>query len=131
MLQISWNLFTILLFTNRGCDTLQVEINTNHMGKFKKGMFLGGLLGAGLVWLNTTKKGKQVRDQVLDHAAEIFAELREKLEGSKEWDNLTKSKYAKIAKAAVEKYASKNGIPANVAGMITKLVTNQWKNLKK
>ncbi len=101
------------------------------MGKFKKGMFLGGLLGAGLVWLNTTKKGKQVRDQVLDHAAEVFAELREKLEGSKEWDNLTKSKYVKMAKAAVEKYASKNGLPANVANMITKLVTNQWKNLKK
>ncbi len=28
------------------------------MGKFKKGLFLGGLLGAGLMWLNATKKRK-------------------------------------------------------------------------
>ena len=31
------------------------------MGKFKKGFLFGGLLGAGIMWMSTTKKGREVR----------------------------------------------------------------------
>ena len=29
------------------------------MGKFKKGVFFGSLLGASMMWMSTTKKGKE------------------------------------------------------------------------
>ena len=42
------------------------------MGKFNKGVVLGGVLGAAIVWLNTTTKGKQYRTQLVDQAADIY-----------------------------------------------------------
>jgi len=101
------------------------------MGRFKKGMLLGGLLGAGFVWLNTTKKGRAMRDQVLDHAATIFAELKDTVQDSKQWKDITKTKYAKLVREAVEEYSTKKKLPDNVKNMITKLVMGQWKNFKK
>jgi len=35
------------------------------MGNFKKGLFLGGLLGAGLMWLNVTPKGREMKAKLL------------------------------------------------------------------
>ena len=40
------------------------------MGTFKKGLFFGGLLGAGLMWLNTTKQGRELRENMLNYAAD-------------------------------------------------------------
>jgi len=100
------------------------------MGKFKKGMFLGGLLGAGLVWLSTTQKGKQVREEMLDHAAEVYVGLKDKVTVSEEFKNLTKNQYVKLATEAVNKYAIDNGLAENVKNMVVKVVSAQYKNLK-
>ncbi|MEK7084784.1 MAG: hypothetical protein AAB932_06120, partial [Patescibacteria group bacterium] len=52
------------------------------MGKFKKGLFLGGILGAGLMWLNTTTRGKEKREEIFDHAAEIYRRVKEEIKDS-------------------------------------------------
>ncbi len=100
------------------------------MGKFKKGLCLGGLLGAGLVWLNTTQKGRETREQMLDHAAEVYVGLKEKVLASKEYKDLTKNQYVKLVIEAVNKYAIKNGLAESVKNMVVKVVSAQYKNLK-
>jgi gas vesicle protein len=101
------------------------------MGKFKKGLCLGGFLGAGLMWLNATTKGKKVREQMLDHSADIFVDMKKKAMISKEWKNMTKSKYIKLVQSYVDKYAKKNGLANNVQKLVKKVLIAQWSNIKK
>lgn len=100
------------------------------MGKFKKGLCLGGLLGAALMWLNTTQKGKQMRDEMLDHAAEIYVKLKDVVLASEQYKNLTKNEYVKMTQDLVNKYAIENGLADNVKKMVEKVVIAQWNNLK-
>ncbi|HBU06905.1 MAG TPA: hypothetical protein DEB09_02385 [Candidatus Magasanikbacteria bacterium] len=100
------------------------------MGIFKKGLLLGGLLGAGLMWLNTTKKGKEMRDEMLDHAAEVYVKLKEKILTSEQYYKLTKNEYVKMVQELVNKYAIDNGLAENIKKMVEKLVVAQWSNLK-
>ncbi|MBI2436513.1 MAG: YtxH domain-containing protein [Candidatus Magasanikbacteria bacterium] len=101
------------------------------MGNFKKGIFLGGLLGAGLMWLNATKKGKQTRDKMLDYSADVYADVKEKVMASEGWDKMTKSKYYQIVEEAVNKYAVENDLVDSVRNMVEKVVKAQWKKGKK
>ncbi|MFA7244572.1 MAG: hypothetical protein WC070_00095 [Candidatus Magasanikbacteria bacterium] len=101
------------------------------MGKFKHGLFLGGLLGAGLVWLNATKKGKQVREELMDKASVVYLEVKEKIMASEGFDKMTKTKYYKFVEQAVNKYAVENDLLDSMRDMIEKVVKSQWKNLPK
>jgi len=98
------------------------------MGKFKHGLFLGGLLGAGLVWLNVTKKGKQVRDELMDSAANVYTDVKKKILASEGWDKMTKTKYYKFVEQTVNKYAVENDLLDSMRDMIEKIVKSQWKN---
>jgi len=100
------------------------------MGKFKAGMFLGGLLGAGLMWLNLTPKGRETRDQMLDHSAKIYSELKEKVLVSEQYKNLSKNEYVKLVKEYVDKYAIENGLAEKVKNIVIKVVSSQYKNIK-
>lgn len=100
------------------------------MGKFNKGLLLGGLLGAGLALMNTTKKGKEIKEKLLDNAAEIYVELKDRMMASKTWEKMTKQDFVVMAQEAVEKYAIKNGLADKTKKMIMKLVSTQWKNLQ-
>lgn len=100
------------------------------MGKFKAGIFLGGLLGAGLMWLNLTPKGRETRDQMLDHAAKIYSILKDKIKSSAEYKNLSKIEYVKFVKEYVDKYAIENGLAEKVKNIIIKVVSSQYKNIK-
>jgi gas vesicle protein len=101
------------------------------MGKFKKGLFLGGLLGAGLTWLNTTKKGREVREKLLDHSAEVYLELKDKVLASETWDKMTKKDFIAMARETVDKYAVKNGLADKAKKSVVKLVGTQWGQLQK
>jgi gas vesicle protein len=100
------------------------------MGTFKKGLFVGGLLGAALMWLNTTKKGKETREQILDNAAVVYSQVIEKARQSDALTEMTKNKYVKLVKEAVDKYAEENEMAEYLKNMITKVVSAQWKNVK-
>jgi gas vesicle protein len=56
--------------------------NHNHHGSgFMNGLILGGLIGAGIVFLLGTKKGKQVLKAITENGFENIQELRDLLEG--------------------------------------------------
>ncbi len=96
------------------------------MGRFKKGLFFGSLLGAGVVWLSTTRKGKEVRDQLLDYAADVYTQVREKILASDAFEAMTKNQYVAYVKDVVDKYAMQNKLAENVKKMVIRLVTAQW-----
>lgn len=100
------------------------------MGKFNKGLIVGGLVGAGLALMNTTKKGKEVKEKLLDNAAEIYMELRDKMMKSKTFEKMTKHDFVVMAQEAVDKYAIKNGLAEKTKKTIMKLVSTQWANLQ-
>lgn len=100
------------------------------MGKFKAGIFLGGLLGAGLMWLNLTPKGRETRDQMLDHSAKIYSIIKEKIQTSEQYKNLPKNAYLTLVKEYVDKYAIENGLAEKVKNIIIKVVSSQYKNIK-
>jgi len=100
------------------------------MGKFKGGLLLGGLLGAGLMWLTVTKKGKEVREKLLDQAAEVYENLKKQILTSAQYKKLNKNEYVKLVKEYVDKYAVKNGLAENVKNMVIKIVSAQWQNLQ-
>ncbi len=99
------------------------------MGKFKAGLFLGGLLGAGLAWLNLTQKGRETRDQILDHAAKIYSAVKEKVQATEQYKDLSKNEYVKLVKEYVDKYAIENGLAEKVKSVIIKVVSSQYKNI--
>ncbi|MBT3816958.1 MAG: YtxH domain-containing protein [Candidatus Magasanikbacteria bacterium] len=101
------------------------------MGKFKKGFLFGGLLGAGIMWMSTTKKGREVRDQLLDHAAEVYGRVKVDLLSSKKVKDLNKNMYVKKVTEVVDKYAIENGLADNVKQMVMKVVLQQWDKIKK
>lgn len=99
------------------------------MGKFKAGLFLGGLLGAWLAWLNLTQKGRETRDQMLDHAAKIYSAVKEKVQTSEQYKDLSKNEYVQMVKEYVDKYAIENGLAEKVKNVIIKVVSAQYKNI--
>ena len=112
----------IVLSTNRAKE--------NYMGTFKKGLFFGGLLGAGLMWLNTTKRGKELRDNLLDYAAEVYEEVKTKITSSKQWEKLTKNEYVRTVEEVVNKYAVEHDLSDKVRDVVEKVVKAQWKKVK-
>lgn len=97
------------------------------MGKFNKGLVFGGLLGAGLMWLNTTQKGKKIREEMIDHASDVYAEVKEKAIASEGWGKMTKSEYYKIVEKIVDKYAVEHDLADTIRDMVAKIVNAQWK----
>jgi len=100
------------------------------MGVIKKTLVMGGLMGAGLIWLTSTKKGKEVRDQLLDQSAEIYLSLKKKAVKLDKRYNITKSQYIKIAKESMDEYFKKHPIPAAMKGIIQNVVISQWETFK-
>ena len=99
------------------------------MGRFKLGFSLGTALGAGLFWLNATEKGRKKREELLDHAAVVYEEVKEKIAASEAWKNMNESEYMKMVNDIVDTYAVKTGIAAHVKKLIQKVMRLQWKKL--
>jgi len=96
------------------------------MGNFKRGLFLGGLLGAALMWLNVTPKGKEMRAKLTTEADLLFKELKESL---KKLEGPTREMYDALVERAVEEYAAKKEMAADMKNMLMKELKKRWKNL--
>lgn len=96
----------------------------------KNGLLLGGLLGAGLVWLNTTKKGRELRSQITEQAAEIYGGVKQKVMASETWTKLSKANYVEMVKEAVDDYTKRHPVAEQAKTIITKILTAQWSNLQ-
>jgi gas vesicle protein len=98
------------------------------MGKFKKGLFLGGLLGAGLMWLNATTKGKEYRAKILEHLQPLYAELKESI---KQLEGPTKEMWNALVERAVAEYAAKKELAVDVKNNLIRELSKKWDDLEK
>ncbi len=97
------------------------------MGRFNKGVFIGSILGASAVWMNTTKQGKEVKEKLKDHAQEAFDELKEKLSES---DLMDKVKYDARVKKVVEEFTKRKALPAKAGKILEGILKSQWKRIQ-
>lgn len=57
-----------------------MNCNNHKGGKFWFGFFLGGLIGAFIIFILGTKEGKKLADKLLEQAEDYEEELEEKVE---------------------------------------------------
>ncbi|MFH0857651.1 MAG: YtxH domain-containing protein [Candidatus Magasanikbacteria bacterium] len=100
------------------------------MGKFKNGLVLGALLGIGLTWMNTTKKGRETKENILNAAGDVYGDVKKKVMDSKTWESMTKTKYYKMVDSAVDTYVKDNKMAQSVAKMVKKIVQTQWPKIQ-
>lgn len=98
------------------------------MGNFKKGLLVGGAVGALLTWLNVTPKGKEVRSQILSHLEPLFNELKASL---KQLEGPTKEMYDALVERAVEEYGAKKELAFEVKNSLIHQLKKRWKDLEK
>jgi gas vesicle protein len=98
------------------------------MGRFKKGLVVGGLVAGILTWLNVSPKGKEYRDKLLSHIEPLFNELKESL---KQLEGPTREMYDALVERAVEEYALKKEIAVDVKNNLVKELKKKWKELEK
>ena len=98
------------------------------MGRFKKGLFLGGLLGAALMWLNATPKGKEFRAKLAAHLEPLYAELKASL---KQLEGPTREMYEALVERAVEEYAAKKELALEMKSTLIKELKSRWRELEK
>ncbi len=98
------------------------------MGRFNKGLFLGGLLGAALLWLNATPKGKEMREKMMGQANDLYAQLKESL---KKLDGPTREMYDALVERAVEEYAAKKEMAVEMKNQLVRELKKRWKELEK
>ncbi|MBU1901219.1 hypothetical protein KKG82_02535, partial [Patescibacteria group bacterium] len=76
-------------------------------------------------------KGREVKEQLLEQAAEVYAEVKEQLVNSKKIKELSQHEYIKKVQEVVDMYAVKNGLAERVKSLLVKVVSAQWKNIQK
>lgn len=97
------------------------------MGRFKKGLFLGGLVGAALMWLNATPKGKEFRAKLAAHLDPLYAELKASL---KQLEGPTREMYFALVERAVAEYAAKKELAAEMKNALIKELKRKWNDLQ-
>lgn len=98
------------------------------MGMFKKGLFLGGLLGAAAMWLNTTPKGKEMRNKLMGQANDLYAQLKESM---KQLEGPTREMYDALVERAVEEYATRVEMAMDMKAQLVRQLKKRWKELEK
>lgn len=98
------------------------------MGRFNKGIVLGGVLGAALMWLNATPKGKEMRAKMMTHLEPLYNELRSSL---KQLEGPTHEMYNALVERAVAEYASKKQLAEDMQEQLVWQLKKKWKELEK
>ena len=98
------------------------------MGRFNKGLFLGGLLGATLMWLNATPKGKEMRSKMLAHMQPLYNELKASL---KQLEGPTREMYDALVERAVAEYAAKKELADDMKNILIRELKKKWFELQK
>jgi len=98
------------------------------MGRFNKGLFLGGLVGAAAVWLAATPKGKEMREKLTAAAEPLFGELKASL---MQLEGPTREMYDALVERAVEEYAAKKEMAVEMKSMLVKNLKKRWKEIEK
>jgi len=98
------------------------------MGGFKKGIFLGGLVGAALMWLNATPKGKEMRSKMMEYLDPLYNELKNSL---KQLEGPTQEMYNALVDRTVEEFAAKKEMAEDFKIQLGKKLKKKWVELEK
>lgn len=98
------------------------------MGNFKRGLFLGGIVGALLMWLNATPKGKEMRAKLAAHLEPLFKELKVSL---KQLDGPTRDMYDALVERAVEEYGAKKQLADEIKDQLVRKLKKRWDEVEK
>ncbi len=98
------------------------------MGNFKRGLILGGAVGAFLTWLNVTPQGKEMREKILQHLEPLYNELKISI---KQLEGPTQEMWDALVERAVEEYAAKKEMAEDVKNNLTKQLKKKWGLLQK
>ena len=98
------------------------------MANFKKGLFLGGMLGAALMWLNATPKGREMRAKLMEHLNPLYAQLKESI---KQLEGPTQEMYEALVDRAVEEYTAKKEMAEEMKAVLIKQLKKKWHDLEK
>ena len=98
------------------------------MGGFKKGLFLGGLVGATLMWLNATPKGKEMLARIMEYLDPLYNELKASL---KQLEGPTKEMYEALVDRAVEEFAARKEMAEDLKMQLTRSLKKKWNELEK
>lgn len=98
------------------------------MGRFKKGLIVGGVLGAALMWLNATTKGKEYRAKIAAHLEPLYDELKESI---KQLEGPTKEMWDALVERAVEEYAAKKELAVDVKNNLIRQLQKRWDKMAK
>ena len=101
------------------------------MSKFKKGLFLGGLLGAGAMWLYTTKQGEDLRNKAYEHGEEVYSLVKEKIKESDAYKSMSEKEYVQKVRELVDDYSKEKSLSSATKEMIVTLVGGHWDRMKK
>lgn len=101
------------------------------MGRFNKGLLFGSLFGAGLMWMSVTKKGKEFRGQIFDHASVVYDQVKEKVVANENWQRMTKTQFVQSLEEVVAEYGGAHKLSKDLQKMIVKVVGSQYQALKK
>ena len=101
------------------------------MGKINKGFTLGALLGAGLLWLTNSKKGKKLQEQIKQQAVQIKTEIEEKLEDIDFVQDFDKEAYLEIVQEKVDQYIVDNPFLQQGKDMLVEALGQEWESMKK
>ena len=88
---------------------------------------MGGLLGASLMWMKTTKEGRETAVKLKGWAQEAFDELKDRVDESELADRV---KYNKHVQKVVEEYSKRKDVPVGAAKKLEKILKAQWKRLQ-
>ncbi len=97
-----------------------------HSQKF----VVGGLLGAAIMWLFTTTKGRAAKEKMEGEAATLFLDMKKTVLASPTWKQFTRHQYVRLVKQMVKEYTKKHHLAKNVEKFLTSLLTRQWEVLK-
>jgi gas vesicle protein len=96
--------------------------------KFTKGLILGGLLTAGAwIGLRSTKKGKQLTDDLQKDLIEITKELRKKLA---DFQDITKENFNEVVKAVVEQYGATKKLATDSKEVLVEALEEKWQDVE-
>ncbi|MFA6547701.1 MAG: hypothetical protein WCT11_02005 [Candidatus Magasanikbacteria bacterium] len=98
------------------------------MGNFKRGLILGGALGAFLTWLNVTPQGKEMRTKILQHLDPLYNELKASI---KQLEGPTQEMWDALVERAVEEYTNKKELAEDVKNNLIKQLKKKWIELAK
>lgn len=92
---------------------------------------LGGVVGAGLMWLLGTTKGKKTQAKMLDMTEELFVNMKKTVIASPTWKEFEQSQYGRLVTQVVKEYAKKHKLPKDMEAWISSHLLRRWKQFQR